>query len=326
MDIVISPPIPETVHPWLLILNPITQYPPENLRLRDPSCGRISRIGLPHDVQLSHRRGARVLFARLPPRRKPRYPPLHRRAVAGCRDLSPLLRRLPRNPTGQTFSFADGEVILSGDTYTRVLRHRASNIPLVTVQRKIGSPGGTIRSLIAEMPYTICTQVLWSAVDLPYTLLQYDTLTIHAAVIRFGSAAILFTAPSGTGKSTQAALWEKYRDAVVVNGDKGAISVHGGEIHAHGLPFCGTSGICSAYDLPVRAIVSLTQAPENTAVRLHGAAALQAVVQNSFGTKSLCFPKIIDLASAILEKVPVYRLSCTPDERAVDVLWQAIFR
>ena len=189
-------------------------------------------------------------------------------------------------PTGQTFSFADGEVILSGDTYTRVLRHRASNIPLVTVQRKIGSPGGTIRSLIAEMPYTIRTQVLWSAVDLPYTLLQYDTLTIHAAVIRFGSAAILFTAPSGTGKSTQAALWEKYRDAVVVNGDKGAISVHGGEIHAHGLPFCGTSGICSAYDLPVRAIVSLTQAPENTAVRLHGAAALQAVVQNSFGTKS----------------------------------------
>ena len=229
-------------------------------------------------------------------------------------------------PTGQTFSFADGEVILSGDTYTRVLRHRASNIPLVTVQRKIGSPGGTIRSLIAEMPYTVRTQVLWSAVDLPYTLLHYDTLTIHAAVIRFGSAAILFTAPSGTGKSTQAALWEKYRDAVVVNGDKGAISVHGGEIHAHGLPFCGTSGICSAYDLPVRAIVSLTQAPENTAVRLHGAAALQAVVQNSFGTKSLCFPKIIDLASAILEKVPVYRLSCTPDERAVDVLWQAIFR
>ena len=49
-------------------------------------------------------------------------------------------------------------------------------------------------------------------------------------------------------------------------------------------------------------------------------------MQNSFGTKSLCFPKIIDLASAILEKVPVYRLSCTPDERAVDVLWQAIFR
>lgn len=80
----------------VLFLTP--PIPPENLRLRDPSCGRISRIGLPHDVQLPHRRGARVLFARLPPRRKPRYPPLHRRAVAGCRDLSPLLRRLPRNP------------------------------------------------------------------------------------------------------------------------------------------------------------------------------------------------------------------------------------
>ena len=228
-------------------------------------------------------------------------------------------------PAGQSFPFADGEVILSGETYTRVLRHRASKIPLVTVQRKIGSPGATIRSLIAEMPYTIRTQVLWSAVDLPYTLLHYDTLTIHAAVIRLASEAILFTAPSGTGKSTQASLWEKFRGAVVVNGDKGALSVRNGRIHAHGLPFCGTSGICSAYDLPVRAIVSLTQSPENTAVRLRGAAAVRAIVQNSFGCKPLCFPKIIALTSAILDEIPVYRLSCTPDERAVDVLEQAIF-
>ncbi len=228
-------------------------------------------------------------------------------------------------PTGQTFPFADGEVILSGETYTRVLRHRANHTPLVTVTRKIGSPGGTIRSRIDGMPYTIRTQVLWSAIDLPYTLLPYDTLTIHAAVIQAAGEAILFTASSGTGKSTQAALWEKYRGAVVVNGDKGAISVRNGEIHAHGLPFCGTSGICSRYDLPVRAIVSLTQAPENTAVRLRGASAVQAIVQNSFGCKALCFQKIIALTSAILDEIPVYRLSCTPDERAVDVLWQAIY-
>ncbi len=228
-------------------------------------------------------------------------------------------------PAGQSFPFADGEVILSGETYTRVLRHRASKIPLVTVQRKIGEPAATIHSLTAEKPYTIRTQVLWSAIDLPYTLSFFDTLILHAAVIRHRDEAILFVAPSGTGKSTQAALWEKHRGATVVNGDKGAISVRNGVIHAHGLPFCGTSGICELYELPVRAIVSLAQSPENHAVRLHGAAALQAVVQNSFGCKPLCFPKIIDLASAILENVPVYRLSCTPDEAAVTVLETALF-
>lgn len=227
-------------------------------------------------------------------------------------------------PAGQIFPFADGEVILSGDTYTRVLRHRADHTPLVTVTRKIGEPGGEIQSLASEKPYTVRTQVLWSAIDLPYTLLLRDVLVLHAAVIRLQGEAILFTAPSGTGKSTQASLWQSHRGAVIVNGDKGALSVRNGEIHAHGLPFCGTSGICESFDLPVRAIVSLAQSPENTAVRLHGAAALQAVISNSFGTKSLCFPKIIDLASAILEKIPVYRLSCTPDERAVDVLQTAI--
>ncbi len=228
-------------------------------------------------------------------------------------------------PTGKVIPFADGEVILSDETYTRVLRHRASGVPLVTVTRKIGEPAATIHSLTAEKPYTIRTQVLWSAIDLPYTLSFFDTLILHAAVIRHRDEAILFVAPSGTGKSTQAALWEKHRGATVVNGDKGAISVRNGVIHAHGLPFCGTSGICELYELPVRAIVSLAQSPENHAVRLHGAAALQAVVQNSFGCKPLCFPKIIDLASAILENVPVYRLSCTPDEAAVTVLETALF-
>lgn len=228
-------------------------------------------------------------------------------------------------PTGQPFPFPDGEVILSGETYTRVLRHRANGTPLVAVHRKIGEPGATIHAWNAEKPYTVRTQVLWSAIDLPYTLSFFDTLILHAAVIRVRDEAILFVAPSGTGKSTQAALWEKHRGAAVVNGDKGAVSVRNGEIHAHGLPFCGTSGICEPYELPVRAIVSLAQSPENDVARLRGAAALQAVVQNSFGCKPLCFPKIIDLASAILEKVPVYRLSCTPDEAAVAVLESAVF-
>lgn len=229
-------------------------------------------------------------------------------------------------PEGQRYPFTDGEVILSGKTYTRVLRHRAHHTPLVTVTRPLDSPGATIRSRIADMPYSIRTQVLWSAIDLPYTLLFYNVLTIHAAVIQVGAEAILFTAPSGTGKSTQASLWEKYRGAVVVNGDKAALSVRNGTIRAHGLPFCGTSGICSAYDLPVRAIVSLTQSTENTAACLRGAAAVQAIVQNSFGCKPLCFSKIIALTSAILDEIPVYRLSCTPDERAVEQLWCALFR
>ena len=194
------------------------------------------------------------------------------------------------------------------------------------IWQKIPGNQAQCQYLAGKEEYLAYSRNICDLIGLEALLHQNQGLLLHASFIRWQGSGILFSAPSGTGKSTQAALWEKYRDAVVVNGDKGAISVHGGEIHAHGLPFCGTSGICSAYDLPVRAIVSLTQAPENTAVRLHGAAALQAVVQNSFGTKSLCFPKIIDLASAILEKVPVYRLSCTPDERAVDVLWQAIFR
>ena len=52
------------------------------------------------------------------------------------------------------------------------------------------------------------------------SMLGYDTLLMHGAVIAVGNKAWLFTAPSGTGKSTQAELWERYRNAEQINGDR----------------------------------------------------------------------------------------------------------
>ena len=45
-------------------------------------------------------------------------------------------------------------------------------------------------------------------------------IIFHSAYIGFRNEGILFTAPSGTGKSTQAELWRKWREADVINGDR----------------------------------------------------------------------------------------------------------
>lgn len=176
-----------------------------------------------------------------------------------------------------------------------------------------------IWALKKHMPHTARLQVLWSAMDLPYQLLKKNVLTLHSSVVEINGGVIIFFAPSGVGKSTQAALWERYRGAKQLNGDKTGISSENNRTIAYGLPFCGTSKICTNFSLPVRGMVLLSQAEENKISRLTGLTALKAVMDNCFGHPSMegCMEQMIEITSKILENVPIYALACTPDENAV---------
>jgi hypothetical protein len=85
---------------------------------------------------------------------------------------------------------------------------------------------------------------MWSTIGIAESLLFLDSLLMHASYIDADGEAILFTAPCGTGKSTQAELWRKFAGATVINGDKAGVSFVDGRLCACGVPFCGTSGIC----------------------------------------------------------------------------------
>ncbi len=166
------------------------------------------------------------------------------------------------------------------------------------------------------------SRYMWDSVSIAQLLLQKQTLLIHASYIRVGAKGLLFSAPCGTGKSTQAQLWREHRGAEILNGDKTAVSLHGGGIYAHGVPFCGTSDICKNESLPLGGIVILSQAKTNSITRLTGIDAVQRIIENIYldflapGEQQKC----IDLIIEILSSVPVFSLACTPDERAVEAL------
>ena len=187
----------------------------------------------------------------------------------------------------------------------------SNNSTLVGVDHNYLLPSGMING-----------EMFLAALDLPYILLGYNRIVLHAASIEVGGKIVAFSAPSGTGKSTQARLWEKYRGVHQLNGDKVAVGIKDGISHAFGFPFAGTSGICHDYDLPLRAIVFLRQSPENSITRLRGASALKEFMNNAFGHESIpsYLSQMIICASEILAVTPVYLLSCTPDERAVETL------
>ena len=167
---------------------------------------------------------------------------------------------------------------------------------------------------------------MWNSVSLSQLFLPFKILLFHASYISTDGGAVLFTAQCGVGKSTQAELWRKYMGAEVINGDKAGVSVEENGVFAHGLPFCGTSGICKNKTVPLKAIVLLSQAPENKINRVTGVQAIQSLMGNIYldfvapGETQQCVDALIELLST----VPVYHLQCTPDEDAVEALAKEI--
>lgn len=151
---------------------------------------------------------------------------------------------------------------------------------------------------------------------------RYGGAIFHASYIDIGGEAVLFTAPCETGKSTQAELWRRFRNAEVINGDKVLLSADDSGSFAHGLPFSGSSKICKNRSLPVKAIVRLGQAPENTIVRLRGMAAYKAIFEGCYQSNwhRTLSGNIASLAERVATSTPVFRLDCVPDETAVAAL------
>lgn len=173
-----------------------------------------------------------------------------------------------------------------------------------------------------SFPVMADDRYLWSSVPLAQLLLPKKAVLMHASYINVDGSAILFSAPSGTGKSTQAELWRVHRNAEILNGDKAGIYLKNGKAFASGVPFCGTSGICHNKNLPLKAIVILSQGKENKVKRLSGFEALQSIINNFYLDLTAPLEKqmCIDFAIELLNNISVFSLECTPDERAVETL------
>ena len=148
----------------------------------------------------------------------------------------------------------------------------------------------------------------------------------HCAYIAWKGKSILFTAPSGTGKSTQADLWEKYRGAEIINGDRAAVCKKDNMLVAEGIPFSGSSRYCHNLALPLTAVVYLSQAPVTTIRKLHGMEAFlkvwEGVSVNSWIKEDV--EQVSDAVQQLVTEIPVYHLACTPDESAVIALEEAL--
>lgn len=157
-------------------------------------------------------------------------------------------------------------------------------------------------------------------------LIRQDRVCFHAACIRTNQGGILFSGPSGIGKSTQARLWCQHRGAELINGDRPILQRTSGGFLAWGSPYAGSSRCFVNDSVPVRAVVFLAQEPENRIRRLKTADAFRRIYGQltMYSWDPFFVERACDLAQALAEQVPCWELGCVPDETAVALLEESL--
>lgn len=153
-------------------------------------------------------------------------------------------------------------------------------------------------------------------------LLQENRLCLHAACVKTHLGGILFSGKSGIGKSTQADLWCRHRDAKLINGDRPILSKAEEGWLAWGSPYAGSSQCHINENTSVSAIVMLRQEPQCSLRRLSQPEAFRAIwsglTMNSWNEKLV--ERAADLTMELVHRVPVFEFGCTPKPQAVDFL------
>lgn len=147
-------------------------------------------------------------------------------------------------------------------------------------------------------------------------------LIIHSSSIIWNGKGILFSAPSGTGKSTHAHNWRRLYGTPVLDGDNTAARIDTDGIFAYGLPWCGSSGEFLNRRVPLRAIVFLEQAEKNGIEPLDIQESFVRLVSRSFilPWNTEMANRYLDAAQSIAMKSGCYLLKCLPDDDAVETV------
>ena len=189
------------------------------------------------------------------------------------------------------------------------------------------SPGLTEMTCWLNFPAGCATDKLGSIlrmIPLRRILLSRGVLFFHASQIGVGGTGILFTAPSGTGKTTQAGLWQKFRGAEVLCNDR---TLTDGRL-TYGFPVDGSDPVITGECRSLGAIVVLEQAPVNTVSRLRPRQILPRLmpqlVLDTWDPEAAA--AAMELLLALIPQTPVYLLRCTPDEHAVRCLEQQLLK
>lgn len=156
-------------------------------------------------------------------------------------------------------------------------------------------------------------------------ILAYDGMLIHSAAISVDNIGYMFSANSGTGKTTHMNLWlHKFGDrAFVINGDKPIIRKVKNQFKVYGTPWCGKEGLNSNVGVPLKGITILERAEENSIIRADNKEALLFLLTQTPIPKEMKYLELMyKNLDELLKTVSVYRLCCNMEPEAAEISYK----
>lgn len=150
-------------------------------------------------------------------------------------------------------------------------------------------------------------------------LVSDDILLMHGAVAAVDGEAYMFTAKSGTGKTTHIRLWlrEFGNRASVVNGDKPLLHIGDENVTVYGTPWDGKEHLSSNTSCRLKGLCILTRSEINSIERISKNEALPMLCQQSYRSADpMVLAKTLALVNRLGNLVPLYRLGCNTDQEA----------
>ena len=162
-----------------------------------------------------------------------------------------------------------------------------------------------------------------------YTFITSDKLTtlFHSSVVSYQGKAYMFLGKSGTGKSTHSQLWLKHIEGTeLVNDDNPVVRIIDGEARVYGSPWSGKTPCYRNVDYPIGGIVKLKQAPHNEIRRMKAVEAYVALAMSISGMrwKKWMGDGLHETENQLTASVPVWHLSCLPDQNAAELCHSTI--
>lgn len=167
------------------------------------------------------------------------------------------------------------------------------------------------------------TEYLLSQYGLVYIISKEDALLMHGSSLRYKNKGIIFTAPSGTGKSTHSRLWQKYADCEVINDDKNILLLKDDKLYLYPSPWSGKHHLDNNIINTLDYVIFLYQNKTNVLTKLKPIEAFKLLLTQleapSINNKDR-WNKIVD---KILE-LPIYRYGCNMEYEAFKIINEAL--
>lgn len=221
----------------------------------------------------------------------------------------------------KTYRIADLTVNMEakGKTVTQAEKYLIASSDIADITLSY-NPGSCKRLLEAhpELSEESCIYIMLGKAFAD-ALLDYNGLVLHSSAVSYENNAYLFSADSGTGKSTHTSLWKQcFNGAEIINDDKPALRFIDGVFYVYGTPFSGSTPINKNVRIPLKAICFIERGEKNSIERMTNNAEIIKLFlpQTLRHLSNDKVNKLFDIMDKLIKTVPFYKLRCLPDEDA----------